>query len=100
MEIDLILLIVLCNIYRPLNEAGEQIRMPAYNCSTTAEMLQLYFQCNMYGSLTHVATGPSGMPIKEPFPMELFDDRVRTKNGWFDDFPGKRKITYFKTKCY
>lgn len=62
--------------------------MSAYNCSTTAEMLQLYFQCNMYGSLTHVASGSSGMPIKIPFPMDLFDERVRTKNGLFEDFPG------------
>lgn len=70
---------------KPLATAGEQIRMAAYSCDSAAEMLQLYFQCNMYASLTHARSSERGMPVRRPFPVELFDDGVRGPDGWWSE---------------
>lgn len=73
---------------RPLDRAGDQIRMAAYGCNTPAEMLQLYFQCGQYSSRTNVVTTEAGMPVRRPFPAELFDERLRTPHGWWQEWPG------------
>lgn len=69
---------------RPLKSANNQIKMAAYQCNSVSEMLQLYFQCNNYASMTHVSNIDSGLPIKTPFPYEMFDQRVQS-NGWIGD---------------
>lgn len=69
---------------RPLKSANHQIKMAAYQCDSVAEMLQLYFQCNNYASMCHVSHIESGLSMKTPFPIEMFDKRVQT-NGWIDD---------------
>lgn len=69
---------------RPLKAANQQIKMAAYQCNSVSEMLQLYFQCNNYASMSHVSNIDSGLPIKTPFPYEIFDQRVQS-NGWIAD---------------
>lgn len=71
---------------RPLAQAGDQIRMAAYNCNSVSEMLGLYFQCGLYGSLTHVRSVQRGLPVRRPFPVELFDGRVQTPKGWWQEW--------------
>ncbi|KAJ6626282.1 Protein misato [Pseudolycoriella hygida] len=71
---------------QPLKSANHQIKMAAYQCNSVAEMLQLFFQCNNYASMSHVSHIDSGFPIKLPFPTEMFDQRVQT-NGWIGDVP-------------
>lgn len=70
---------------RPLESAKNQMKMAAYKCSTTSEMMQLYYQCNTYASMSHVTAIQSGMQIKSPFPKEFFDHRV-TSNGFVKEF--------------
>lgn len=65
---------------RPIKSANHQMKMAAYQCNSVAEMLQLYFQCNNYASMSHVSNIDSGLPIKTPFPREIFNRRVQT-NG-------------------
>lgn len=80
---------------RPLKSANHQMKMAAYQCNSVAEMLQLYFQCNNYASMTHVSNIDSGLPIKTPFPYEMFDQRVQS-TGWIADVPRiDRKGLYF-----
>lgn len=69
---------------RPLKSANHQVKMAAYECNSVAQMLQLYFQCNNYASMSHVSNIDSGLPIKTPFPYEMFDQRVQ-RNGWIGD---------------
>lgn len=59
--------------------------MAAYKCESAKEMFELFFQCSMYASLTHVTSCAEGMLVKTPFPMEAFDDRVGS-NGFISDF--------------
>lgn len=59
--------------------------MAAYKCGSAKEMFELFFQCSMYASLTHVTSCADGMLVKTPFPMEAFDDRVGF-NGFINDF--------------
>lgn len=59
--------------------------MAAYKCGSISEMLQLYFQCNNYASMAHVAAIPAGMPIKIPFPDKIFDKRCNF-DGFLNDF--------------
>lgn len=74
---------------RPLERAGDQIRMAAYGCRTAAEMLALYFQCGQYASRTAVvAAAEAGMPVRRPFPAGAFDERVRTPRGYWQEWPG------------
>lgn len=83
---------------RPLKSANHQMKMAAYQCNSVSEMLQLYFQCNNYASMTHVSSIESGLPIRTPFPHEMFDQRVQS-NGWIGDTAridskGKRHIVF------
>lgn len=59
--------------------------MAAYKCGSAKEMFELFFQCSMYASLTHVTSCAEGMPVKTPFPMEAFDERVGSY-GFINDF--------------
>ncbi|XP_030378129.1 protein misato [Scaptodrosophila lebanonensis] len=61
---------------RPPEQAGEQLRMAAYNCGSISQMLQLYYQCAYHNSLSNVIS--TVLPIKTqlPFPYELFDKNV------------------------
>jgi Tubulin domain len=70
---------------RPLEGAKNQMKMPAYKCSSTSEMMQLYCQCNNYGSLSHVTAVESRMKIRSPFPQEFFDNRIAS-NGFLKEF--------------
>lgn len=80
---------------RPLKSANHQIKMAAYQCGSVAEMLQLYFQCNNYASMSHVSNIDSGLPIKIPFPYEMFDQRVQN-NGWIGSIERmEQKGVYF-----
>lgn len=62
-----------------------QRKMAASRCSSIAEMFQLYFQCNNYNSLSHVAAMQSPMFTRKPFPAELFDSRMNS-NGFRHEF--------------
>lgn len=86
---------------RPLESAKSQMRMAAYKCSSTSEMMQLYYQCNTHASLSHIAAVESRMRIVSPFPKEFFDKRIAA-NGFVKEFQntsieGKFKIISIKT---
>lgn len=70
---------------RPLESAKNQMKMAAYKCSSVSEMMQLYYQCNTYASMSHVTAVESGMKVKTPFPKEFFDHRVAA-NGFVKEF--------------
>lgn len=70
---------------RPFEKASEQMKMPAYKCSSISEMLQLYFQCNCYASMSHVASIETAIKIRSPFPKEFFDSRF-VSNGFLKEF--------------
>lgn len=70
---------------KPLEKAKEQMRMAAYKCTSISEMLQLYFQCNTYSSLSHVTAVQSPLRVQSPFPRELFDNRL-AQNGFVREF--------------
>jgi hypothetical protein len=72
---------------RPFGEAArKQMNMAAYKCSSVSEMMQLYYQCNFYSSLSHVASAESAMKIKSPFPREFFDNQQLTSSGFLREF--------------
>lgn len=71
---------------KPQKVVERQMKMAAYKCASVSEMFQLYFQCENYASLVHVSATEKGMPTKNPFPMELFDNRV-SESGFINDFP-------------
>lgn len=75
---------------RPLQNAKHQMQMAAYKCSSVSEMMQLYFQCNNYASLSHVAAVEIGMSIRAPYPLEFFDSRF-TSNGFIKEFSSEVK---------
>lgn len=62
-----------------------QRKMAAYRCGSIGEMFQLYFQCNNYNSLSHVAALQSAMLTRKPFPAELFDSRLNSY-GFANEF--------------
>ena len=70
---------------KPMQSSNKQIKMPAYKCSSISEMLQLYYQCNTYSSLTHVTATESKMRVMSPFPAEFFDNRFKS-NGFLREF--------------
>lgn len=70
---------------RPIANAKLQQQMAAYRCDSTSEMLQLYFQCNNYASLSHVSASEKAVNLKAPFPMEFFDSRLNGK-GFLREF--------------
>lgn len=70
---------------KPMESSNKQIKMPAYKCSSISEMLQLYYQCNTYSSLTHVTATESKMRVMSPFPAEFFDNRF-ISNGFLREF--------------
>lgn len=69
--------------------------MAAYKCGSAKEMFELFFQCSMYASLTHVTSCAEGMLVKTPFPIEAFDERVGS-DGFINDFamPNGTGITH------
>lgn len=74
---------------RPLEKAQTQMKLPAYKCSSISEMLQLYFQCNLYSSLSNVSAIESAMKVESPFPREIFDSRLNM-NGFVKEFVSER----------
>lgn len=72
---------------KPLEKAKDQMKMAAYKCSSISEMLQLYFQCHTYASLSHVSALESRMKIQSPFPYEIFDHRL-SPSGFVKEFVG------------
>ena len=70
---------------RPLESAKHQMKMAAYKCSSTSEMMQLYYQCNYYASMANVTAIESRMKIKSPFPKEFFDHRIAA-SGFTKEF--------------
>lgn len=58
--------------------------MAAYSCKSVKEMFEFYFQCSTNVSLSHVTTVNSGMPIKTPYPVDVFD-KLLTWNGFNAD---------------
>ncbi|CAG9803543.1 unnamed protein product [Chironomus riparius] len=75
---------------KPLEKAKDQMKMAAYKCTSISEMLQLYFQCNTYASLSHVAAVGSPLQVKLPFPKEFFDSRIAS-NGFLREFQSEEK---------
>lgn len=85
---------------QPLKLAKEQARMAAYRCETSAEMMQLFYQCLNHASLSHCSTTATGVTCRVPFPLEIFDERVsriglrfhqpgviRGQGEWVQNFP-------------
>lgn len=86
---------------KPMVSSNKQIKLPAYRCSSVSEMLQLYYQCNNYQSLTHVTATESKMRVLAPFPAEFFDNRFKS-NGFLREFQsetvdGKTHLTKYKS---
>lgn len=77
-------------IKRPQEFAKNQMKMAAYKCSSVSEMMQLYYQCNTYASLSHVTAVENRMKIRSPFPKEFFDDRV-SQSGFLKEFQSADK---------
>jgi hypothetical protein len=75
---------------KPFERAKNQMKMPAYKCSSISEMMQLYYQCNTYASLSHITAAEGGMKIKTPFPKEFFDERFAS-NGFLKEFRSDEK---------
>ncbi|KAG5684918.1 hypothetical protein PVAND_014126 [Polypedilum vanderplanki] len=71
---------------KPFEKAKDQMKMAAYKCSSISEMIQLYYQCSFYASLSHVASAESAMKIKSPFPKEFFSDNRLTSRGFLKEF--------------
>lgn len=76
---------------QPLKTSKEQSRMAAYRCESTAEMMQLFYQCLNHGSLSHCTVVPSGMVTRVPFPLELFDPRI-SQTGFQFNKPGMTRL--------
>lgn len=74
---------------QPRETAKNQMKMAAYKCGSVSEMMQLYFQCGTYASLTHVTAVESGMKVLPPFPKEFFDTRI-TSNGFSKEFQSEK----------
>lgn len=70
---------------KPLQMAKDQMKMAAYRCSSVREMFEMYFQCSMYASLSHVTSLPNGMPVQTPYPKNMFDERIGF-DGFTNDF--------------
>lgn len=70
---------------KPLESAKNQMKLAAYKCGSVSEMMQLYYQCSFYQSLTHVTAVEGGMMVKAPFPREFFDTRIAA-NGFLKEF--------------
>lgn len=59
---------------RPMEQAKNQMKMAAYKCSSVSEMIQYYFYCNTYASLTHASSMETQMRLKSPYPVEIFEE--------------------------
>lgn len=66
---------------QPLKSAGNQIKMAAYRCESTEDMIQLYYQCLNHASMSHCTVVQGPHPARIPFPADMFDDRV-ARNGF------------------
>lgn len=75
---------------RPLEKAKDQMKLPAYKCGSISEMLQLYYQCNLYSSLSNVTAIETPMKIQSPFPHEIFDSHLNF-NGFLKEFASEQK---------
>jgi hypothetical protein len=75
---------------KPLEKAKDQMKLPAYKCASVSEMLQLYFQCNLYSSLSNVTAIENPLKIQSPFPHEIFDSRLNF-NGFVKEFEDSNK---------
>lgn len=63
----------------PMNEAKEQMNLPAYRCNTVKEMFELYFQANNFLSATNVTICENPLKIKTPYPS-IFSQSIN-KHG-------------------
>lgn len=77
---------------QPLKSAKEQARMAAYRCDTSADMMQLFYQCQNHASLSHCSTAQTAIVSRVPFPLELFDARVSSAGFQFHR-PGMERAT-------
>uniref|UniRef100_A0A182JZ12 Protein misato n=1 Tax=Anopheles christyi TaxID=43041 RepID=A0A182JZ12_9DIPT len=77
--------------------AQRQQIMPAYRCSNVSEMLQLYYSCSLEVSMSHVSSVNSPMPIRQPFPVELFDKRVGFDGFLTDDPLAQAALPYVQS---
>lgn len=53
-------------------KAVKHSKMPAYQCNTVEEMLNLYLSCNYFLCLNNVTTSSKAMSVKTPYP-QIFD---------------------------
>lgn len=72
--------------------------MAAYKCDTVKEMFELYFQCSLYASRTHVTACVSAMPTRLPYPIGNFDSRVGI-SGFLIDLNETIPAPTEKRKC-
>ncbi|XP_040175825.1 protein misato [Anopheles arabiensis] len=77
--------------------AQRQQAMPAYRCSNVSEMLQFYYSCSLEVSMSHVTSVQSPMPIRQPFPVELFDKRVGFDGFLTDDPLAQAALPYVQS---
>lgn len=59
---------------KSMDKAKEQLKMEAYKCGSISEMIQFYFYCNTYASLTHAVAIEQPLCLKSPFPLETIDE--------------------------
>lgn len=83
---------------QPLKTSKGQSQMAAYRCETSAEMMQLFYQCLNHASLSHCSTASTGITTRVPFPLEIFDERV-SQIGFQFNRPGvnREKGEYVKS---
>uniref|UniRef100_A0A182PE02 Misato Segment II tubulin-like domain-containing protein n=1 Tax=Anopheles epiroticus TaxID=199890 RepID=A0A182PE02_9DIPT len=78
--------------------AQRQQIMPAYRCSNVSEMLQFFYSCTLEVSMSHVSSINSPIPIRQPFPVELFDKRIGF-DGFLTDDPLAQAAMPYVQSC-
>lgn len=81
---------------RPMELAQKQMQMAAYKCNSVSEMMQLYFQCNNYSSMSHCTSLRNPMTVRTPYPKEMFHVDLTT-DGFASEYkmPEKQSEFYF-----
>ncbi|CAK1550954.1 unnamed protein product [Leptosia nina] len=67
----------------PMNEAKQQMNIPAYRCRDVKEMFELYFQANNFLSATNVTVCEKPLQVVSPFP-NIFSEKLN-KYGFVQD---------------
>lgn len=70
---------------RSMEKANKQLKMEAYKCNSVSEMIQFYFYCNTYASLTHASAVEQPLHLQSPFPLDVIDHS--SEDGFVNNVP-------------